>query len=311
MNAPSAWHPSDFPDANSWTVILSDTERAALVTLGRGRSESVDVAALAGQARRWAYTLAKGAGLLRLRGFPIEELSPEETELAYLELGRLMGTPVGQDRKGNLLAHIRDERLEPGPSVRRYQTKLSQAFHTDASDFVGLLCLQPSKSGGMSRIVSSHTVYNVMLRHSPQLLALLYEPMPWSRHTEQRAGETPYFELAPIGDVNGVPRISVIPWFIRQSQEHPAAPRLTADQVAALDLLDSITNDPDLQVTMQFERGDVQWLNNTTILHARDAYEDYAESDLRRHLIRLWLTAEEPIAEEILRGGTASSPAER
>lgn len=287
----------------SWSFDLSEADQAALIDLGQGRSNSATLHELAAKARDWAQMLSEGPGFVRLRKFPVDELSAAELESAYRALGALIGTPVGQDRQGNLITHIRDERLAPGPAVRRYQTNLSQGFHSDASDIVGLLCLQPAKSGGMSRIVSAHTIYNELARQAPSLLELLYEPMPWSRHTEQREGETSYFELAPISDVDGVPRISVIPWFIRQSQEHPSAPRLTAQQLAALDLFDSLTDRPDLQITMQFERGDLQWLNNTSILHARDSYVDHEQPHLRRHMVRVWLTAEVPIAEEILRGG--------
>ena len=303
VNTASAWVPSDFPISATWSFDLSETERATLINLGQGRSNSAGVDELTAKASGWARMLSNGPGFLRVRKFPVDELSVVELERAFVELGRLIGTPVGQDRNGSLITHIRDERLPPGPGVRRYQTNLSQGFHSDASDIVGLLCIQAAKSGGMSRIVSAHTIYNEFARHAPLLLELLYEPMPWSRHTEQREGETPYFELAPISDVNGVPRISVIPWFIRQSQEHPAAPRLTEPQLAALDLFDSLTSLPDFQVTMQFERGDLQWLNNTCILHARDAYVDHKQLEQRRHMARVWLTAEVPIAEEILRGG--------
>lgn len=300
----SAWIPGDFASEANWSFDLTDAERATIVELGAGHA-GPGIDALTERARGWADALASGSGFVRIRRFPVDRLDGEQLERAYLEFGRLLGTPVGQDRQGSLVTHIRDERLPPGPGVRRYQTNLSQDFHSDASDVVGLLCIRPSMSGGMSRIVSAHTVYNELARRSPELLELLYAPMPWSRHTEQREGESPYFELAPMDVVNGVPRISVIPWFIRQSQAHPSAPRLTTDQLAALDLLESIPHDPQLQIMMEFEPGDIQWLNNTSILHARDEYDDFDDPELRRYLIRLWLTADVPVAEEILRGGRA------
>jgi alpha-ketoglutarate-dependent taurine dioxygenase len=43
---------------------------------------------------------------------------------------------------------------------------------------------------------------------------------------------------------------------------------------------------------MDFEPGDIQFLNNSTILHARTAYEDFEEPERKRHLLRLWLTAD-------------------
>ena len=35
--------------------------------------------------------------------------------------------------------------------------------------------------------------------------------------------------------------------------------------------------------------GEMYFLNNYTILHARTAFDDHEEEDRRRHLLRLWL----------------------
>ena len=40
---------------------------------------------------------------------------------------------------------------------------------------------------------------------------------------------------------------------------------------------------------MRLEPGDLQFVNNYTVLHARTGYQDHAEPALRRHLLRLWL----------------------
>jgi hypothetical protein len=42
---------------------------------------------------------------------------------------------------------------------------------------------------------------------------------------------------------------------------------------------------------MHFRPGDVQWLRNAFVLHKRTAYEDFAEPERKRHLLRLWLSA--------------------
>jgi len=43
---------------------------------------------------------------------------------------------------------------------------------------------------------------------------------------------------------------------------------------------------------MMFEPGDIQLLNNHVCVHARTGFEDYEESDRKRHLLRLWLSVE-------------------
>jgi hypothetical protein len=82
-----------------------------------------------------------------------------------------------------------------------------------------------------------------------------------------------------------------IPWYIRRAQELPDVPRMTADQTAALEMLESIANDPALYLDMEFRPGDIQWLKNSVILHKRTGYEDWDEPHRKRHLLRLWLAA--------------------
>lgn len=67
--------------------------------------------------------------------------------------------------------------------------------------------------------------------------------------------------------------------------------RRRPDLIDALDLIESIANDPAFHLDMAFEPGDLQWLNNAAILHSREAYEDWLEPERKRHLLRLSLSA--------------------
>jgi hypothetical protein len=301
--SPSLWTRADFPDEARWSFDLSPAAQAALVAYGRGGTRQDLARQFGDAAARWMHLLNHGPGFLRLRKFPLHSLTDPEIERAYLGLGTLLGRPVGQDRSANVVTHIRDERLSPGPVVRKYRTNLRQDFHSDGSDLVGLLCLHTAKTGGASKIVSAHAVYNEMLRQAPKLVDVMYQPMPWDRNDEQSPGEAPFFELAPIVDLDGVPRIFFIAWYIYDSQRHPAAPRLSADQRAALSLAERIANDSAFNIEMNFEPGDVQLLNNSTVLHSREEYTDHEEPDRRRHLLRLWLTTDTPLTHQLLREG--------
>ncbi len=57
-----------------------------------------------------------------------------------------------------------------------------------------------------------------------------------------------------------------------------------------MDLYEEIASSPGLYLDMELEPGDIQWLCNHSILHARTAYEDFPEPDRKRHLLRLWLS---------------------
>jgi hypothetical protein len=53
--------------------------------------------------------------------------------------------------------------------------------------------------------------------------------------------------------------------------------------------LDQLANDPQLNLMMELEPGDIQLVHNHTILHDRTAFEDWPEPERKRHLLRLWL----------------------
>jgi hypothetical protein len=316
ITSPAVWRSSDPAAVGDWTYVLTDSQRdeirgavAHAKALGRSRATLVGddfpLPRLDGRIDEWAGALRSGRGFMLVRGFPVDELEPDEIELAYVGVGLKLGTPVSQDAQGSLLGHVRDRGApRTGPEVRLYATRERQDFHTDGADIIGLLCVQRAKRGGESRIVSAAAIYNEILAHDPRLLDVLYEPMYWDRNNEQSVNEEPFFRMPVLHDVDGNPRFFYIGWYIRDAQRHAQVPRLTADQVAAMDLIESIANDPAFYVEMQFRPGDVQLLNNSVILHSREAYVDYDEPTRKRHLLRLWLRAHEfSSVEDRLRSG--------
>ena len=78
---------------------------------------------------------------------------------------------------------------------------------------------------------------------------------------------------------------------IGSATRFPEARRLDPDDIAALDMLGELANDPELRLDMEFRPGDIQLLKNSVILHKRTAYEDWEEPERKRHLLRLWLAA--------------------
>ena len=68
--------------------------------------------------------------------------------------------------KGTLLYDVRDEGRDVRYGARFSVTNAETGFHTDNSfgeavvDWVGLLCLNPAKSGGANQVVSGYTVHN-------------------------------------------------------------------------------------------------------------------------------------------------------
>jgi len=64
-------------------------------------------------------------------------------------------------------------------------------------------------------------------------------------------------------------------------------PRLSAAQAEALDLLHELAEE--LCLAMNFVPGDLQFVNNHVIYHARTAFDDAAAQGADRLLYRLWL----------------------
>jgi hypothetical protein len=54
--------------------------------------------------------------------------------------------------------------------VRGYRTKQRLMFHTDRCDIVGLLCVRPARTGGLSSLVSSTRVYNEIVKNHPEYM---------------------------------------------------------------------------------------------------------------------------------------------
>lgn len=315
----AVWRSADVHADRSWCITLTDTQRSTLVDAAR-RAGAADLEAdaisrttfpldaLADDIATWSDLLQHDRGFLLLRGFPVDQLDERETELAFIGLGAHLGTPIGQNRHSDLLTHIRDEQLpaDAGP-VRRYRTNLRQDFHTDAADIIGLLCLHAARTGGESKLASSWALVDALRTTRPELLDALATPMPWDRQGDVPDGQAPWFTLAPLSAIDGLPRLFYVGWYLRDSQQHADAPRLTALQLEAMEALEALANDPVFHVEMEFTPGDIQFVNNGRILHAREAYVDHPEPERRRHLLRLWLAAHRfASVDQGLRGGIAA-----
>lgn len=311
MNAPrprytnAAWRGPNLAAPADWIITLSTAQRAELVALGRqlessGMSEAQIHAggarsqqpALAGTMQEIREELRNGRGFVLMRGFPVTDLSPAATRLAYAAIGSMLGIAMPQNKRGELIHDVRDTGADrTDPNVRLSTTNAEQDFHTDAADVIGLLCLRKSRSGGVSRIVSSVTVYNEIAAARPDLAALLFEPWYFHLKGEQAPGALPYFQLPIAHDIGGQLSSFFIGWYIRHAEALDGVPPLTPARRELLELYESTANRPDLYLDMHFEPGDVQWLKNSVILHKRTEYEDWPEAERKRHLLRLWLAA--------------------
>ncbi len=251
---------------------------------------------------RIAKTLEEGRGLAKLSGLPVQRYAEEDLKTIWYAIGLHLGTPVSQSHAGLRLKLIRDEgatvgqvygemREESGASfLSAYARAVSNGplrFHTDRTDVVGLLCIDQAVSGGLSKIASTVAVHNEILRRRPDLLELLYRPYPRSRLGEEMNGGEMIYMLPVFGLREGRFTSHYSRTYIEAAQKLPQVPRLTAPQMEAMDLLAEVAES--LCYRMHFAPGDMQFLNNHVIYHARDAFTDDATAGRFRRLLRLWL----------------------
>ena len=299
----STWYGPDMTRRKyEWMLQLSaadiaELEVAAAPVLASGQNIAELTAAgfplpgLAGRLVALRKELVEGRGFALLRGLPVAKYSEREAGTIFYGLGCHLGTPRSQNAKGHMLGHVRDLGLSSNdPNVRIYQTNERQTFHTDSTDVVGLLCINKAKTGGASLLVSASTIFNEMRKARPDLLQLLLQPIATDRRGEVPEGMLPYLLIPVFSFEGGLLTIFYQRQYIDSAQRFEDAPRLTPAHVEALDLFDRLANDPQLNLSMELEPGDMQFVYNHGLLHDRTGFEDWEDAAQKRHLLRLWLS---------------------
>ena len=310
---PAVWYSAEFKWSDQWMFRL-DSSHILELENAVDTSQQIPIASLekanfslprlGPHLEQIRETLIGGRGFSVLRGLPVGAWSREVSARAYYGIGCHLGVPVSQNASGHLLGHVRDLGLDPLDPVNRvYQTRHRQPYHTDSTDVVGLMCLQKARSGGKSTICSSTTVYHEIARLRPDLLKVLHEPFTVDRKGENPEGKAETYELAVFHRHAGKITCIYARDFIDAAQRHDTVARLRAEQVEALDLLDELACSDPIRLDLEFEPGDIQFLHNHQILHARTPYEDWPEPGRKRHLLRLWLSTADgrvlpPVFEE-------------
>jgi hypothetical protein len=296
---PAGWAPAELADVARWSYRIGERDADELAdgiaSVRRHGVAVVDVARENFPLKKFADVLADvrreltdGRGIVMMQNFPLDRFDREATAIAYIGLGSYLGRTMSQNKLGHILGHVKDLGGDyHDPHTRGYMTRAEMRFHTDACDYVGLLCLQPAMSGGASRIASSVTVYNRMLERRPDLVQVLTEDFYRSRSGEVSPGEAPYFKQPIFSFTDGYFSATGVGAVIDKAQSLPGVPKFTAGQKEAVDVYRQTVEACALDI--DFCRGDIQFLNNFVMLHTRREYEDWPEPARKRHLLRLWL----------------------
>ncbi len=243
-------------------------------------------------------TIRHGRGAVLLSGLTRDTHSEEDMERIYWGIGCNLGLPVEQSMLGDRLGHVRH--VKDDPVARGYRSNEELTPHTDSYRMVGLMCLQRSETGGLSRIVSSLAIHNEILATRPDLLAPLYEGYYYAI-AEARFSANPVtdFKIPLFCCIDGIVSAGYSRSFIDHAAKLRGEP-LPAKLQEALDYFDAVSERDDMRIEFLLEPGQMLLWHNFQMLHARGAYQDSPEHT--RHLLRLWLRIENdrPICDEIL-----------
>jgi hypothetical protein len=326
IQGPSAWYGPDLAVQRAWIEALTDAEideieRVIRSTIQRLedperelvglRKEDFPLPMLAPRLGRILDEVLTGRGFVLLRRLPVERWSKLQRAVALCGLGTHWGRLRSQNAEGHLLGHVKD--LGDPNAPRLYKTNKRQGYHTDSCDVVGLLCLNRAKEGGLSSLVSSVALFNEVRRRRPDLLAALFAPIETDRRGEVPEGQKPYFRIPVFSWHDGLLSAVYQRRYIDDARKLPGVPPYTRSQEEALDLLDSLADDPALHLRMEFQPGDVQLVHNHTLLHDRTSFVDWPEPERRRHLLRLWLAPPEarPLPEVFVERYGSVTPGDR
>ncbi|KAI9498675.1 hypothetical protein BDB00DRAFT_881140 [Zychaea mexicana] len=238
------------------------------------------------------HTLFQGYGFSVVRGLDILKYERKEQAAIFMGIGAYIGKNKPQNGKGHILGHVKDLTYGSAtkslydadqPTTRIYATRKAQPFHVDGTDVVALLCLNKGFEGGLSSVISSHTVYNRLQELRPDIVELLKEPWQWDRKGEHGPDEAPYISAAPITYFKDHLFTFWGPHFFSTMTRFPEY-KVDERKFEAMEYIEELCQREALN--MQLEVGDIQFVQNYQILHARTAYTDNAES--ARHLLRLW-----------------------
>lgn len=263
--------------------------------------------------------LLNGKGFILFKRFPADVWGPEKNAVAYMGLGTYLGYFVSQNGRGHVLGHVKDVGDDPTQihTVRIYRTAARQFFHADDGDIVGLLCVHRAQEGGESDIVSVHNVWNILQKEHPDVAETLTKPIWYfDRKGEVSDGQEEWVRQPIVYIENGGQGRLYCKWdpyyvkSLTRFSDKGIIPPLSEEQLHALKVLEDTCQQEALHMVL--EVGDIQFLSNAHLLHARTAYRDFAPPAPRRHLLRLWLATPEgeggwalpmPDSHEKKRGG--------
>ncbi|WPH01853.1 Clavaminate synthase-like protein [Acrodontium crateriforme] len=302
------WDGRSLATSYDWNYVLTSSDLAEIdsalrrfkgleISLGHITEKTFPLPNLHSTLREILKEVHLGHGFKVIRGVPVDNYTREENIIIYAGLSSHVAPIRGrQDHQFNrkpadvVLAHIKDlsSTLQSNQISAPAYTSDKQVFHTDVGDLIALFSLGEAAEGGQSYLSSSWHVYNELAATRPDLIRVLSEI--WVVEEFGKRGKT--HSLRPLLYHQAATKKSSERLIIQYARRYftgywglprsPDIPPITEAQAEALDALHFTAEK--YAASLDFHKGDIQFVNNLSILHARNGFRDSEEK--QRHLRR-------------------------
>lgn len=320
LNYAAAWHGADMMARDDWRFRFTANDiaeiEAAMSSLNIDTTDlqqidrqNFKLPNLAPRLDNILKDIEEGRGFVLAQGLPVTRWGEDYTRQVLWGLGCHLGWAEGQDRDGRLIHDVRDigQKFGANDTIRYFQTNQAIEFHNDGADIFALLCVRAGRKGGHSQLVSAVQVFNTITERRPDLARVLQEDF----HVDARGQHVGGLrcQVIPIFSyLDGHLNVLLKSAYIHSAQRFDDVPGLSDAQHEALEMLDSVMNEPGVSMQFDLVPGDILIASNHSLLHGRTAFddtEDESESDhdsgsasdsenpdsnAGRHMLRLWLT---------------------
>ena len=248
-----------------------------------------------------SQALSHGRGFVLLQGLDAGDV--EQLRRVFWIIGTGLGEPVMQNAREKCSAWLQTALRERSAASIPGGMKATMNCDSIAmgGDCIGMSCIRQAPRGGTNGLVSLFAVYNEILEKHPQHLPALTRGYPLYARKEQGDAES----TKKLGQVQQT-RIPVFAW---HAQRMSAWLNLQLAELAAtvsgnaysgrrkaLNCVEAIANQPDVELTFKQLPGDVLFVNNLAVMHRREKYFDAEEPDKKRALYRMWINLHQSAA---------------